>query len=91
MDVDRKELYERYKARKQAESEFKLIKSNIDYIENLIASNPSLQSYYSLWLFQAKQALKECIDIIESPDSVSFSVNYFLHKKYNPLRILVVF
>lgn len=76
--VDRRELMEKYENRKKAENEFKLIKANITYIENILAKNPSLQSYYSMWMFQAKQALKECISIIEAPDNVSFSVRFSL-------------
>lgn len=78
-NLDRRELLEKYQNRKKAENEFKLIKSNIQYIDNIIAKNPNLQSYYSMWMFQAKQALKECISVIEAPDNVSFSVYLYIN------------
>lgn len=70
------QLYDKYKTQKKAERDFYVVQSQIAQTESLIAANPHLASYYAAWLQQAKEILKECTDIIESPDNVSFSSVY---------------
>ncbi|RMZ98432.1 hypothetical protein BpHYR1_053602, partial [Brachionus plicatilis] len=74
--LTRHQLYEKYKTQKKAENDFYVIQSQIAQTENLIGANPHLASYYAAWLQQAKETLKECTSIIESPDNVSFSSVY---------------
>ena len=74
--LNREQLYEKYKSQKKAEADFYALQSQITQTENLIATNPHLVSYYSAWIQQAKETLKEYANIIESPDNVSFSSVY---------------
>lgn len=74
--LTQEQLYDKYKTQKKAENDFYIIQSQIVQTERLISTNPHLASYYSTWLHQAKEALKECTNIIESPDNVSFSSVY---------------
>jgi hypothetical protein len=77
-DFNQKELYDRYKYQQKAEREFNKLQGEVKHIQSLVAANPSLQGYYSSWLRQAKHALKEYSEIIESPDSISFSVSNYI-------------
>ncbi len=77
-DLNQKELYDRYKYQQNAEREFNRLQAEVKHIQSLIVTNPNLQMYYNSWLKKAKHALKEYSEIIESPDSISFSV-IFLH------------
>jgi hypothetical protein len=74
-EINKKELYDRYKYQQKAEKEFNRLQAEVKHIQNLIVTNPNLQMYYNTWLKQAKHALKEYYEIIESPDTISFSVN----------------
>jgi hypothetical protein len=75
--MSQKELYERYKYQKKAEKEFTRIQAEIEHVEGLIANNPNLQVYYKSWLKQAKHRKDEYVQVLESPDNISFSVRNF--------------
>lgn len=73
-----KELYDKYMCKQDAERQFKRLHAEITHIQKLIVTNPSLQSYYSKWIDRARKNLQEYEEIIESSDSISFSVKFIL-------------
>ncbi len=73
--LDRHRLEKKFYMQKQTEYNYYQLKSQIDYIQDVIKSYPYMASFYFSWLKKSKSILKKYSTSIESPDNVSFSVS----------------
>ena len=74
---NKEELIIQYQNQKKAEVIFFNLQAQKAYVEDMIANDPRLTQYYSLWLSKANEALKDYSRVIDQPDNLSFSVYIF--------------
>jgi hypothetical protein len=74
---NKEELLVQYQNQKKAEVIFFNLQAQKAYVEEMIANDPRLHQYYSLWLSKANEALKDYSRVIDQPDNLSFSVRLY--------------
>lgn len=86
---NKEELLVQYQNQKKAEVIFFNLQAQKAYVEEMIANDPRLHQYYSLWLSKANEALKDYSRVIDQPDNLSFSVR--LYSKLFFFLLVIVF